>query len=299
MYKNCAGPMRLEISFVIPTFNRPWELVNCLESVFSQKTGIGFEVIVSLDSRDNVSQEFLAGYGRSVSIVCAGRPGLNAGRNKGITVAQGKIIVFLDDDCVIPRPDWIDLLDAGFRRRPEAFAIGGGFISRDKAPLFVRCRNRMSNAYVLDSRVSGDEVYSLLGGNIAYRMEVFTRFGHFDEFLLYGATETELNERLSAAGKKLYFLDELSVVHAVDDRSLYQHCRQAFLQGRGRAYSYSKGNKCVYTGRGVKATTSYLRAIVAEERSLIYKIGAFVFLILNIFCYRIGFHCGRIRYNRL
>ncbi len=296
---SCTGSARSEISFVIPTFNRTWALVHCLDSIFSQKTGIGYEVVVSLDSRDNVSQEFLAGYGRSVSIVRAGHPGLNAARNRGITAVQGEIVVFLDDDCRIQRPDWIDLLNVGFRRYPEAFAIGGGFISGDKAPLFVRCRNRMSNAYVLDSGVSGNEVRSLLGGNIAYRKKIFERFGLFDEFLLYGATETELNERLFAAGGKLYFLDELSVVHAIEDRPWYQHCRQAFFQGRGRAYSYSKGNKCVYTGRGVKATTRYLRAIVDEGRSLGDKTGAFVFLVLNIFCYRIGLYWGRIRYNHL
>jgi len=291
--------MRLEISFVIPTFNRPWALVHCLDSIFSQKTGIGFEVVISLDSRDNVSQEFLAGYAWNVSVVRAGRPGLNAARNKGITAAQGEIVVFLDDDCMIPRQDWIDLLNAGFRRCPEAFVFGGGFISGDKASLFVRCRNRMSNAYVLDSKISRDEVRALLGGNIAYRKEAFARFGLFDESLLYGATETELNERLSAAGGKLYLLDELSVVHAIEERSLYQHCRQAFLQGRGRAYSYSKGNKCVYAGRGVKATMRYLWAILDKERSLRDKTDAFVFLVSNVFCYRIGFYWGFIRYNHL
>ena len=291
--------MRPEIVFVIPTFNRPSTLARCLESVFSQRTDTRFEIIVSLDSRDTVSQEFLAGYGKRVSVVRAGVPGLNAARNRGINAAQGRIVVFLDDDCVVPRPEWVDLLNAGFRRRPEASAIGGGFISKDNAPLFVRCRNRMSNAYVLDSRVCENEVRSLLGGNIAYRKELFDRFGVFDEFLLYGATETELNERISAAGGKFYFFDELSVVHAIEDRSLRQHCRQAFSQGSGKAYSYFKGNKCVGSGRGMRATLRYLRTIVDEERSWSDKAGAFFFLALNIVFYRIGYYWGRIRYNRL
>ena len=297
--KSCAEPLITEISFVIPTFNRPFALVDCLKSLFSQKTHVGFEIIVSLDSRDDVSETFMDRNSQRISIVRAARPGVNAARNRGIAVAQGNLIVFIDDDCLILRQDWIDLLSARFRQYPDAFAIGGGYISYENAPLFVRCRNRMNNAYVFDSRVSEVEVRSLLGGNSAYRKEVFAHSGFFDEFLRYGAAETELNERISAAGGKLYFFDELSVIHVMNCRSLYQHCRRVFFQGRGRAYSHSKGNKCVYSGRGAKATMRYLCAVVNEERYLCKKAGAFFFIVLNAIFFRIGFYWGRIIYNCL
>ena len=285
----------VEISVVIPTWNRIDALSRCLDALLAQDKTVVFEVIVALDARDGLSEAHLVPYALQVRIVRSQNPGLNGARNRGAHAAHGQVIVFLDDDCILPRPDWVELLSASFRRHSEADAIGGLFLSLENAPLFVRCRNQMSNAYLLDSRLSKTESRVLLGGNSAYRKGAFRRWGFFNESLCYGATETELNERIVAGGGKLYFLEDISVVHAMASRSLFRHCCQAFVQGRGLSYICSKSKGYVYAGPGLGATVRSLWAIVNEQRFLWEKAGAIMFISLNIIFYKLGRCCGKLR----
>ncbi len=287
-----AAGFYVQISLVIPTFNRVDLLSRCLKSVLSQQGKSILEVIVALDARDTASEVLLEKYVPQVTVVRSMRGGSNAARNRGKQQARGAIIVFLDDDCVLPREDWIVRLGSLFKRHPEADVAGGLYLSENNAPLFVRCRNQMSNAYVLDSRVSALETRVLLGGASAYRREVFLRWGVFDELLGYGAAETELNSRIINGEGRFFLFDELAVVHAMTPRSLYQYCCQAFMQGRGFAYSGAKNKKYPYAGKGVRATLSYLWDIVAQQRLLDEKLGAIMFIFLNVLAYRFGLCWG-------
>jgi glycosyltransferase involved in cell wall biosynthesis len=306
--KNNEMRLPLEVSLVIPTWNRVEALTSCLKSVFMQKSTISFEVIVVLDARDNQSEAYIVQNWPQALVVRSKNPGSNAARNQGVQAARGRIVAFLDDDCVLLREDWIIMIADCFKEYPAADAIGGPYFSTEDASLFVRCRNEMSNAYVMDSMVSAVESMVLLGGNSAYRKESFVRWGGFDEFLCYGACETELNARIVAGGGRLCFFQELSVVHVMTPRSLYRHCCQAFLQGRGFAYICCRHKRRVYAGSGFRMTMSSLSGVVGEREFLWEKTGAMIFIMCNVLFYQMGCWWGRIkifmtssllRYNKL
>lgn len=117
-----------KVSFVVLNYNGGQEVLACLESVLAQREGPCEAVVVDNGSVDG-SVELLRGKFSGIRWVLNGRNvGFAEGMNRGIMVADGDIIVPLNQDVV---------LDPGFARHcREAFAaderIGavGGVIHR-------------------------------------------------------------------------------------------------------------------------------------------------------------------------
>ncbi len=95
-----------EISVIIPTFNRAHLLVRAIRSVLAQ-TYRSYEIIVIDDaSPDNTSEVIQDGFkheiefGRLRYVKNETNLERTRSRNKGVSLAQGKYIAFLDDDDV-------------------------------------------------------------------------------------------------------------------------------------------------------------------------------------------------------
>lgn len=86
-------------SIVIPTFNRPNELYRSLNSI-SLQTIKDIEVIIVDDGSNNkIDKELLKRFKFKIKYIeCEKNLGAASARNKGINVATGKYISFLDDD---------------------------------------------------------------------------------------------------------------------------------------------------------------------------------------------------------
>lgn len=89
----------MQISLIIPTYNREEHLVECLKCAFAQK-GIVFEVIV-VDQTKNHKPEtvaFLEKNKNKMRYIFNEKKGVTHARNTGLKQAQGEVIVFIDDD---------------------------------------------------------------------------------------------------------------------------------------------------------------------------------------------------------
>src|SRR5512142_1167004 len=121
----------MDVSVVIPTFNRAGLIGTTIPALMNQQVGeFSYEVVfVSNGSSDNteaVLSEAAARYdGKLRYIVIAPTGGPAAPRNVGIRAARGNAIVILDDD-VLPDPDLV-LRHAEFHRdHPEAHQAAVG-----------------------------------------------------------------------------------------------------------------------------------------------------------------------------
>ena len=93
------------ISIIIPIFNSEKYLVECLDSVVNQATGENIEIILIDDGSTDKSGSICDDYAKMdlrVKVIHTNHNGVSAARNKGIKVAQGEWIVFLDSD------DWLE-----------------------------------------------------------------------------------------------------------------------------------------------------------------------------------------------
>ena len=114
------------ISVIVPTYNRPEALSQCLAALAAQDyPPERFDVIV-VDDESTVPLEGIVSAFRGrldVTLLRQRRSGSGPGRNKGATVARGSFLAFTDDDA-LPQPDWLSRLGEQSTASP-AHAIGG------------------------------------------------------------------------------------------------------------------------------------------------------------------------------
>jgi glycosyltransferase involved in cell wall biosynthesis len=184
----------VEVSVVIPTFNRSGDLKLCLGALAAQDFPRGrFEVIVcddgSTENTRGVADEF-RGAGLEIRYFRQERKGPAAARNMGIRNARGEIVAMTDSDT-LPDSAWIRTLRQAFTDHPEAVAVEGRVHAANEGefdPLGEGPTNKSGGVY--------------LTCNCAYRRAALVEIGGFDETFPYAAYEdTELAARAQEIGR--------------------------------------------------------------------------------------------------
>lgn len=96
--------MKLNLSIIIPVFNRPDEVDELLQSLAEQDFEGTFEVVIIEDGSTNTSEEVIQRYADQLSISYFQKPNTGPGdsRNFGMKRAKGNYFIVLDSDCVLP-----------------------------------------------------------------------------------------------------------------------------------------------------------------------------------------------------
>ena len=105
-----------KISVIIPVYNAEKTIRRCLESIMSSEYE-EYEVIVVDDGSTDNSASILFEYvnrDRRVKIINQPNSGPSIARNKGLELAEGEIIAFVDSDDYV-RNDYLDQLEKVFR----------------------------------------------------------------------------------------------------------------------------------------------------------------------------------------
>jgi len=99
-----------EITIIIPSYNSGMNLVSCIRSLKGQKIrDVGYDIIV-VDSSTDGTADLVKEKFPGLKIIHSSRRLLPGGaRNLGIKEASGKLIAFIDSDC-IAEGDWLDNL---------------------------------------------------------------------------------------------------------------------------------------------------------------------------------------------
>lgn len=89
-----------DLSIIIPTYNNGAFLDECLQSVLNQKTSYNYQIIVINDGSTDNTDKILQKYSENQKfIVCAQKnQGVSVARNKGIDLARGRYLMFVDSD---------------------------------------------------------------------------------------------------------------------------------------------------------------------------------------------------------
>src|SRR5262245_20417417 len=118
------------ISVVVCTRDRADRLLRILGSLRDVATPASLEweiVVVDNGARDG-TQVIVARFARTARIpvrhVMESRRGLSWARNAGVRAAQGDVLAFTDDDCLVDAK-WLERIDAEFRADPSLSVLGG------------------------------------------------------------------------------------------------------------------------------------------------------------------------------
>ncbi len=193
----------MNVSIVIPTYNRKPILEKCLKALENQKLNknVGnYEIIVVDDGSTDGTSSWIKNNRAILPHVVLyeqehGGPAL--GRNLGVIKSKYEIIIFIDSDLIV--------LDDFIIRHIDKLLI---YWSKNNKKCFTY--GSVINTSDFDNPQS--EKYKLLDtsfayfatGNVAISKELILSVGLFDtSFSLYGWEDLELGERLQKVGTKL------------------------------------------------------------------------------------------------
>lgn len=228
------------ISVVLPTYQRLERLQRVLASLAAQDLADPFEVVVVSDGSTDGTEEYLSA-GRTplpVRAVCQANQGPAAARNAGIRVADGDLVVFIDDDVVADRALLARHLDAHRRHGPDTVVIGpmlnppdhhfAPWTAWEQAMLAKQYEALHAGWYVPGAR----QFYT---GNASIRREHLDAVGGFDESFRR-AEDIELAFRLADRGLGFHF-DEQAIG--------YHYAERSFDSWRATGRSYGR-NEVVF-----------------------------------------------------
>lgn len=241
------------LSVLIASRNGSATLPDVLDSLArAERPAEGFELVLV----DNGSTDGTADTCRSyadrlpLSVVEEPRRGKNVALNRAIEAARGDLLVFTDDDVVLP-PNFL----SGYRAlagREGAYAIfGGHIVAQWQSTPDPRILEEVPlvQAYTVtetDRERGPIKAGRLYGPNMAVRRKVFDSGLRFDARIgpdgrrsYVMGDETDFLARAEARGFKAFFEPDIVVRHKVSERQLERRWieRRALITGRTQVHS--------------------------------------------------------------
>ncbi len=277
----------MDLSLVIPTHNRHENVLLLLDSIREQDLGATvIEVIVVSNLKDQVLEKKLKAHKVPTSLYSTGKIGVNAARNLGVQKAQSKNIYFLDDDVLLKNPKHLQHLLAVSKEHQSMAAIGGSYLLSKKAGLVDEIYHQISTAWM-----NKKSTY-LLGGNTLYHLDSIRIPFHFNEGIIFGGSETELNLRLHNSGHEFLFLESLNIEHDTH-LNAFSLSKKALRQGMGRSFHESIVPKSFWS----VDTNSSQDILSRYQHSKILYYSALCHLALYEFFFHVGYRHGKKENN--
>ena len=172
----------MKVSVVICTYS--FDMLDAfreaVDSILNQ-TYEDVEIVIIVDGNQSLYDRIVDTYQSLTVHLNEENVGLSESRNRGVELATGDVIAFLDDDAVADER-WVEALVSVYKKR-DVVAVGGKMVGQWVAgkPVFLP-----EEFYWLVGVTHrgfaepGQEVRNTFGSNISFRREVFEEIGTFD-----------------------------------------------------------------------------------------------------------------------
>lgn len=200
---------KIETSVIIPAYFSSSTILACLDSVMKQRDSKSVEVIVVNSSDDDTEALVTQAYPEVIFHQSEVRLSAGSARNKGVQLARGSLLVFVDSDCIVG-PQWLQKMIAAHAEH-DCGAAGGGVYCGNWQHVTAWAGYFLEfSEFLPGGRVRN--VTHIPTCNISYKRDLFERLGGFDPDL-YPAEDKELNHRICAGGDKIHFDKTIYVRH--------------------------------------------------------------------------------------
>jgi len=197
-----------KISVVVCSYNGERTIGECLAHL--QKVSYPSYEIIVIDDGSTDSTADIAAASPGVRLFSYPNGGLSRARNRGLLVATGEIVAYIDDDAY-PDPHWLTYLASAFRSTNHA-AIGGPNLPPPGDGPTSDC---VANApggpiHVL---VSDEEAEHVPGCNMAFRKSCLEAIGGFDPQFRTAGDDVDVCWRIQKEGFTIGFHPAAVVWH--------------------------------------------------------------------------------------
>ena len=207
------------ISTIVATFNRDCSLIGCLSSLLAQDYPGRMELIVVDQARGHTPEaaDFLQTQGDRLCLVRQSQPNLPQARNEGIAVATGELLLFVDDDIILP-PDAARCL-AKHVRTSRMKAVTGLVVSERDREASLEGYARQFGVASVDEAQGLQAVDRFIGALMMVPAKAVHAVGGFDPQLgaltptAYGEDD-EFCHRLREVGVSLWVDPSVRAMHS-------------------------------------------------------------------------------------
>ncbi len=222
----------VKLSVLICSYNRSDYLAGAIESCIEQSISSDqFEIIIadnnSTDNTRDLTDSYMQRYS-NIRYIHEPIQGLNITRTSAAKAACGKYIAYLDDDARADK-DWLShLLNAFENLSPNPVCVGGKILLDWEGPRpdwypkeFDQLHAYLDHGDKGFYLVPGSPGHYLIGTNMAFSRQTVLKMGGFRTHCgrlkrrsISGA-ETEMINRITKAGRPVYYCPEAVVRHIV------------------------------------------------------------------------------------
>lgn len=217
-----------DLSIVIVSWNVETLLRECLRSLYKSIKSVCFEVLVVDNASMDGTVEMVQTEYCDIKLVANDENvGFGSANNQALAMCQGKYVLFLNPDTLVPEgsiDDMVDFLD----RHPCVGMVGPELPNGAGRLLFnwsrlsfrgvaefvietlasIVCRARPTVLFGVPRRVRW-----LTGACWLVRQSVIEQIGPFDEDLFMYGEEPDFCYRVRKAGWEIWFLRQIQIVH--------------------------------------------------------------------------------------
>jgi N-acetylglucosaminyldiphosphoundecaprenol N-acetyl-beta-D-mannosaminyltransferase len=231
--------MRPELSIVIAVRDNWRQLAECVDSIAAQHAPPRLEVL-AIDDGSKTPPPFKAVESmRQVPLRLLHQTGLGiaAARNRGVELAKGELVVFVDSDCLLERDCLKNLVEATKCHVDDvAFQFSISSLERNLAQEIEALRLRIVQESLLDR--SGHILYANTSGFAVRSSCIIQSEDFFDVSVLRGSDTLKLAQ-LIRQGRKPRFLSQCKVFHCPETPFL-RYALKCFRVGYHDSYSHEQ-----------------------------------------------------------
>lgn len=210
-------------SVIVPVYNLAEVTRQCLDRLLaSPPKSFDREIIVVDDASRDATPALLRGYGDAIRVVTHNENrGFSRGCNDGAAAAEGRYLVFLNNDT-IPLDGWLDALVNYAQEHPEAAIVGskllypdgtiqhaGMAIDADLHPQHLYLGFPADHPAVTKSR----KFPMVTGASLLIARAAFEAAGGFDTGFVNGFEDVDLCLRMGQFGREVHYCHESVLVH--------------------------------------------------------------------------------------
>lgn len=238
----------LQVSIIIVNYKTPQLVIDCVNSIEKNSSGVDFEIIVVDNHSEDDSVERLSKDNRIILIESLRNGGFGYGNNLGMRVAHGKYFFLLNSDTLLVNNAIKDFYDYAESHDPKTlygcYLIGDDGTYRGSFHYFPALTissflRRLFQKQDYTPDYTNREVECICGADMFIPRTAIEECGGFDENIFLYGEEGELQLRMAKAGYKRMLLSSPKIIH-LEGKSLEQSDEKRKIMLRSHFYVLKK-----------------------------------------------------------
>ncbi|VEP18899.1 Glycosyltransferase AglE [Hyella patelloides LEGE 07179] len=223
------------VSVIIPVFNDSERLKKCLLALEKQIYPKSLFEIIVVDNNSSENIEIVTSQFSQVRLIVEKNPGSYSARNRGIALAKGQILAFIDSDC-LPVEQWIASGVEALKSETIDLVGGDVVFTFSSYKSFAEVYDSVTNMQI-ENNIKNRKVSKT--ANLFVKKNVFDAVGLFPSHLKSGG-DVIWTKKATKANFNLVYSPEAKVFHPA--RKLLPLLKKQYRVGKGQVEIWLEQN---------------------------------------------------------